>query len=146
VRDALKEKGRRRGEARDAGEAAGRRGQGGRGGGLGRPKVEERPDRWAPPVSWRERGRREVGQRRLLGRFKSCGQLREKKKRGMGWAAGLERRERRVWVLFFSLFSFSTLYSYNLFKFSKIILKTFKPHNHTKAHAFNMMHKHLGIN
>jgi hypothetical protein len=54
VRDALKEKGRRRGEARDAGEAAGRRSQGGRGGGLGRPKVEERPDRWAPPVSPRE--------------------------------------------------------------------------------------------
>jgi hypothetical protein len=119
VRDALKEKGRRRGEARDAGEAAGRRGQGGRGGGLGRPKVEERPDRWAPPVSWRERGRREVGQRRLLGRFKSCGQLREKKKRGMGWAAGLERRERRVWVLFFfSLFFFNPLLieSFQVFK------------------------------
>jgi hypothetical protein len=67
--------------------------------------VEERPDRWAPPVSQRERGRREVGQRRLLGRFKSCGPLREKKKRGMGWAAGLERRERRVLSFVFS-FSF----------------------------------------
>jgi hypothetical protein len=26
----------------------------------------------------------------------------------MGWAAGLERRERRVWVLFFSFFNFET--------------------------------------
>jgi hypothetical protein len=52
--------GRRRVSARrtkgEGEEAAGQRGQGGRGGGLGRPKVEERPDRWAPPVSQREGG------------------------------------------------------------------------------------------
>jgi hypothetical protein len=46
-------------------------------------------------------------------------------------------------VLFFSFsFLFNPLLQKNLFKFSK---KTFKPHNQTKAHAFNMMHNHLGI-
>jgi hypothetical protein len=39
----------------------------------------------------------------------------------------------------FSLISFQT-FTQNL---SKIFKPTFKPHNQSKAHAFNMMHNHL---
>jgi hypothetical protein len=47
------------------------------------------------------------------------GLLRGKKKRGMGWAAGLERRIERVWsCFFFSLFFFNPLLikSFQVFK------------------------------
>jgi hypothetical protein len=72
-------------------------------------------------------------------RWAYCGEKRKGKMGGLKEGNG-------VWVLFFLLlFSFYFLFNpllKNLFKFSK---KNFKPHNQTKAHAFNMMHNHLGI-
>jgi hypothetical protein len=87
-----------------------------------------------------------VGQRWLLGR-KLSGPRKEKEKGKNGSALGWveRRRERKRGFGFFFLFSFQPFTQKNLFKFSKIILKTFKPQNQTKAHAFNMMHKHLGV-
>jgi hypothetical protein len=58
-------------------------------GGWGRREVEGRPDRWAPPVSRRERRRREVGRRVWLGREGRMGREKKKKREWAGWGRGL---------------------------------------------------------
>jgi succinate dehydrogenase flavin-adding protein (antitoxin of CptAB toxin-antitoxin module) len=56
----------------------------------------------------------------------SCGLLREKEKKEIGWACWARMKEWDLVLLFFSSFLFNPLLK-NLFKFS------------------NMMHNHLGI-
>jgi hypothetical protein len=102
--------------------------------------VEDGPDSWATPVSRWERKERggpaELGRREMVSRRGERAVGKKRKGGGEGrWAAGRQREGERV------LFFFNPLLKI-LFMFSK---KTFKPHNQTKAHAFNMMHKHLGI-
>jgi hypothetical protein len=58
----------------------------------------------------------------------------------MGWAVWAGWRDGEGLVLFF--FIFFTTFTQKSFQ---VFLKTFKPHNQTKSHAFNMMHNHLGI-
>jgi hypothetical protein len=77
----------------------------------------------------------------LDGRKWRYGPLRGGKRKGMGWACWARMKKRRVWFFFSFSFLFNPLLK-NLSSFSK---KLFKPHNQTKAHAFNMMHKHLYI-
>jgi hypothetical protein len=93
---------------------------------LGRADVEDGPDRWAPPVSWRVREEVvKVGRRWLLGRKGVVGLLRKKEK-GMGGLLGSKEEGIEVWFwLFFLFFFFFNPLLKNLFKFSKIILKTF---------------------
>jgi hypothetical protein len=61
------------------------------------------------------------------------------KEKGWNGLAGLNEGIGFGFIFFSSIFN--PLLK-NLFKFFK---KTFKLHNQTKVHAFNMMHKHLGI-
>jgi hypothetical protein len=46
-------------------------------------------------------------------------------------------------LLFFPISFLSFLFQTFTQNFSKIFKPTFKPHNQSKAHAFNMMHNHL---
>jgi hypothetical protein len=66
----------------------------------------------------------------------------EKRKRGGRGCLGLMvgMGEGLVFFIFFSFYFFSTFLLKIFSSFSK---RTFKPHNQTKAHAFNMMHNHL---
>jgi hypothetical protein len=90
-----------------------------------------------------EKNRREVD----LGRGEK--EKEEEEKGGRGWKGGREEEG----LIFFSFFFFnpfktklSNLLLIKPFQVSKIILKTFKPHNQKqKPMHFNMMHKHLGI-
>jgi hypothetical protein len=66
-----------------------------------RREVEARPDKWAPPVSRRERGRREVGRRVRLG----CG---KKKREWAGWGRGLGFGLGLLGFLFFVFFLFKS--------------------------------------
>jgi hypothetical protein len=64
--------------------------------------------------------------------------------RGLGRWAGLDGGMGDLFGFlfffnFFSLISFSNFTQNSL----KIFKPTFKPHNQSKAHAFNMMHNHL---
>jgi hypothetical protein len=87
---------------------------------LGRADVEDGPDRWAPPVSWRVREEVvKVGRRWLLGRKGVVGLLRKKEK-GMGGLLGSKEEGIEVWFwLFFSflfLFQPFTQKSFQVFK------------------------------
>jgi hypothetical protein len=108
-----------------------------------------------PTCQWCEGGERAGGVRwagcclgraenRRKGGLGLVGRAGEKEK--MGWAVRVEWV--RVSFVFFSFFfnSFSLIsfqtFTQSLFKIFKL---TFKPHNQSKAHAFNMMHNHLVI-
>jgi hypothetical protein len=73
--------------------------------------------------------------------------------RWAGWAARVKWWAGLVWVFclvfpfFFFSFFFNSFLSFPFQTFTqnslKIFKPTFKPHNQSKAHAFNMMHNHL---
>jgi hypothetical protein len=84
--------------------------------------------------SWAERGERAAGSagsqwQRIGGNRLGPREKKEKDEEKGRWAAGRKREgESKRGFCFFQPF-----YSLNLFKFSKIILKTFKPHNQNKS-------------
>jgi hypothetical protein len=82
---------------------------------LGRPEVEDGPDRWAPPVTWRKRKERGSGPVVADGLVKRSGPLRKKKGKRNGWAIGLERRERKVWGVVFFLLNPLLIKSFKVF-------------------------------
>jgi hypothetical protein len=98
-------------------------------------EVEEDPDRGPHLSAARGGGRELVGWRGEVGRLLGCA----------GWA-GLGLLVCFFFLSFFSFFfQFFSLISFQIFTQSlfKIFKLTFKPHNQSKAHAFNMMHNHL---
>jgi hypothetical protein len=111
---------------------------------MGRREVGEAPDRRAPPVGVRVReGEVEWAGGGCWVGSGSCGPA-EKKEKGDGVGCWAGKKDGDGLVLFFFLFFFNLLLIKS-FQVFKNYFKTFDSHNQTKAHAFNMMHKHLGI-
>jgi hypothetical protein len=97
---------------------------------MGRPEVEDTPDRWVPPVSERERGeKRRWAGAILLGRERMMGRGEDKEGEGGEWALGRMGKGFGVWVCFFPFFQI----------FFKQLFQPLSKSN--LLHFFNLFHK-----
>jgi hypothetical protein len=107
-----------------------------------------------PTCQWCEGGER-AGGLRWAGWLLGCAKIKDGlglvgragEKERMGWAVRVEwvRVSFVVFFFFFFFFQFLSLISFQTFtqNLFKVFKPTFKPHNQSKTHAFNMMHNHL---